>query len=171
MVVRRRRTNGGFTFVEVLVAIAVLGILVGGLATATMTNTTAAASINRRERIDVLLTSFAELVKALDYQRCPDPAGSTYGELVAANLEIMSEADAALVRDGDVKLEVTSISYDGSCAGDEGDGGTQEVAIRVEYGAEFSRTATVTKRDPDALLQAPKIQFRNEPASSGVSRN
>lgn len=67
---RRSRDQRGLGTIEVLIAMVILSITVGGIATASITAGGVGKKANQEARLNVLMTAFAESVKALPYESC-----------------------------------------------------------------------------------------------------
>lgn len=69
--------QAGFGLPEVLVTIAVAGVVVLGLAAGLLTLVRTAGSNEQRQQIQLALGNFSEGVRALDYLDCTGPGGAT----------------------------------------------------------------------------------------------
>ncbi len=138
------------TLIEVLVALAILGITVGAILSATLT-TTGGSSVNSRiSRMNALLSAFGESIKNLPYQTC-----ALAGDYQLA----FDQADNALGNDDqelrktlNATMTVDNIVYQGSsiCSSGVGtDSGVQTVGLVVEVSGRTLR-GQVTKRNPAA---------------------
>ena len=104
----RRCDQRGMGILEVLIALLILGITVGGIATATMTAGGVGKSANEEARLNVLMTAFGEAVKALPYEMCAPP--SYYdAEFRAAETLLPSHIRRLIDTEG-AALEVRSVS-------------------------------------------------------------
>lgn len=141
---RWRKGSGGFTLVETLISLALLGILFSGVAAGVMAMIRGSATANDNQRAETLAVSYSEVVKQLDYVVCatPDAYNSAF-----AQYEDEQPAQARLVP-GAATAEVVSV--DSGCGPTEGDLGRQvlNVEVRVKNAVTY---AQVVKRDPDAV--------------------
>lgn len=64
------RGQSGFSLIEVLIAIAISGVLVGAIAGAMMTLNRVTAGAAKRQKVTAAMTSAAESIKAHDYVNC-----------------------------------------------------------------------------------------------------
>ena len=71
---RPARSQSGLSLIETLVAIALIGIVLGALATGIITSMRSSTAVNTAQRADVVLSSFSESVKQLPYEACLDTA-------------------------------------------------------------------------------------------------
>src|SRR5205823_11860429 len=76
MMERSRQSDAGFTLVEVLMAMIVLGIGVSALLTAFATEAKTSLSNRNQSAAESLLTAAAEYVKALPYSSCSAISGT-----------------------------------------------------------------------------------------------
>jgi len=72
----RRGEQAGFTLVEVLIALALAGVVVLGLASGLFTLIRTSNDTLQRQQIQVALGNFGESLKAAPYRACDDPAGN-----------------------------------------------------------------------------------------------
>jgi len=155
---RARRGEAGVTLIEVLIAVVLIGLTVGGIVAATTTLSASSGSTNRLERADVLLTSFSEAVKNLPYVPCAEVADYQAAfDHAEANL---SDADQRLLQvsgDDATVLSVDSCPAPPAPAVDPG-----EQTIRLEVSASgTTRSGRIVKRDPRERDLYAKI-FANE---------
>jgi prepilin-type N-terminal cleavage/methylation domain-containing protein len=147
---RRRPDQRGVTLVEILVAIAILGITVGGITLAATATSRSAGSSGTIERADSLLTAFGEAVKNLPYIPCATP--DYYGELFHQS-ETSLPVPRDMTRTG-ATFQVTSVeNLDGTPSDLAGctathEPGEQKVGLEVTY-RDRSRSGVIVKRNPE----------------------
>lgn len=121
---------------EYLVALTVLSITIGGIAYATLGAGDVGKAGDKNARLNALVTSFGEAVKALPYQDCA--GGSAYA-VNAADLTDSSEA----------QVEVLNVEVDCTSGVDPG---VQTVTLRATIGGRTTER-TVVKRTPESAMK------------------
>jgi prepilin-type N-terminal cleavage/methylation domain-containing protein len=165
--VTRRRTadQRGVTLIEVLVAVAILALTVGGISMATSVMTKGSGSANQSARDALLLTAFGEAIKALPYQPCVGPAEYQHAFDVS---DAANDHDRKLSDARDATLTVVTV--DGQTQGLDGctptsDLGTQRIELRVQLD-DVARTGWIVKRDPDARPKVSQVNIAFEQRSN-----
>lgn len=141
----RRRSQGGFSLLEVLIALLILSIVVSGVAAAAMTGGGLGKRANDEARANVLMTAFAEAIKALPYQACA-PSSVYQAEFDASEAALATGA-RRLSETENATLEVIDVPPGRECPGV--DTGVQPVRLRVTVDG-HALERTVVKRTLDA---------------------
>ena len=140
---KSRRSQTGATLVEVLIALALVGILVLALASGMLTLIKTSAETTKQQQIELALGSFTESLKSGPYTKCAAlVAGSPYPNTTAW-VPPQSSMTASLV-----KIEYwdkSSTSFVAACPA-SGDQGTQRLTVQVNL-EDRSSTAQVVKAD------------------------
>ena len=140
---KSRRSQTGATLVEVLIALALVGILVLALASGMLTLIKTSSETTKQQQIELALGSFTESLKSGPYTKCAAlVAGSPYPN-TAAWIPPQSSMSASLV-----KIEYwdkSSTSFVAACPA-SGDQGTQRLTVQVDF-QDQSSTAQVVKAD------------------------
>jgi type II secretory pathway pseudopilin PulG len=133
--------QSGLTLIEILISVALVSLVVIGLAAAFLTLVRTNDATYRQQQVDHAVTSYAESLKAVQYQPCV-PAGDDpdYGD-----------APDLWAPPGDLQVEVVDVEYwdpvgrdyDDDCVGDAG---TQLVTVRAEW-RDHDRQAQIVKRN------------------------
>ena len=149
----RRADQRGMGVLEVLIALLILGITVGGIATATLTAGGVGKDANKEARLNVLMTAFGEAIKALPYEMCALPTHYE-SEFRAAETQLPAHI-RRLIDTEDATLEVRSVSDGGTqCTDGVGiDSGVQAIELRVVIDGEVL-DRQITKRT-DAVGAEP----------------
>jgi prepilin-type N-terminal cleavage/methylation domain-containing protein len=140
---KSRRSQTGATLVEVLIALALVGILVLALASGMLTLIKTSAETTKQQQIELALGSFTESLKSGPYTKCAAlVAGSPYPNTTAW-VPPQSSMIASLV-----KIEywdpITG-DFDEDCPLGV-DQGTQRLTVQVKFQGHFS-CAQVVKAD------------------------
>lgn len=151
-----RRNQSGFGLVEVLVSVALISLLVGGISAGIVTMGRSSESASRGTRANILLTGFGEALRQLSYRDC------STGDLKANYTEAFELYDAELpsaerlIQPGatDTSVSIQSVDTVGGCTGGAPDLGQQILSIRAEVGG-IVRTENLVKRDPDYVPTGP----------------
>lgn len=165
----RYRNQGGFSLVECLVAIALMGIMLAGVMAATVTSTKGAGTNSTTQRINVLLTAFGEALKRLDYIDCG--TATEYQHEFDSGEALLSQQAQLIQDDLKATLSITGITIKPTGICDTAvDPGTQTFAIAATYNGK-QRTGTVVKRDPDPKSLRPQgvIRTSGEPPCTDVN--
>ena len=140
---KSRRSQTGATLVEVLIALALVGILVLALASGMLTLLKTSTETTKQQQVELALGSFTESLKSGPYTKCAAlVAGSPYPN-TAAWVPPQSSMTASLV-----KIEYwdkSSTSFVAACPA-SGDQGTQRLTVQVDF-QDQSSTAQVVKAD------------------------
>ena len=148
------------TLVEVLVAVVIVGLVIGALAALLSTSSVATARSNQTSRLNSALAGMSEIVKSLDYVRCAD--ASDYQLAFDDNEQSATLSSRQLdQRGGSVTFTVVSVD---SCVSGV-DQGTQDVALTVASGGR-SLDATVVKRDPQPRSRDMFVVLAGTPVST-----
>lgn len=75
----RGRGQGGFSLVEVLIALVLAGVVVLGLAAGLYTLIRTTRDTMERQQVEMALANFGEALKAAPYQPCDGPGGASVG--------------------------------------------------------------------------------------------
>ena len=146
-----RSGESGFSLIEVLVALVVLGILssAGTLGLMTLMRTSSQADL--QSRADALLGGFGEALKQLDYVACA--TGGEYQQAFNAS-ETASPNPERLIQRPDASVHVVSVNAGDRC--DLGiDAGVQIINISATVDGR-TRSAQVVKRNPTASPDGPR---------------
>ena len=140
---KSRHSQTGATLVEVLIALALVGILVLALASGMLTLIKTSSETTKQQQIELALGSFTESLKSGPYTKCAAlVAGSPYPNTTAW-VPPQSSMTASLV-----KIEYwdkSSTSFVAACPA-SGDQGTQRLTVQVDF-QDQSSTAQVVKAD------------------------
>ena len=140
---KSRRSQTGATLVEVLIALALVGILVLALASGMLTLLKTSTETTKQQQVELALGSFTESLKSGPYTKCAAlVAGSPYPNTTAW-VPPQSSMTASLV-----KIEYwdkSSTSFVAACPA-SGDQGTQRLTVQVNL-EDRSSTAQVVKAD------------------------
>ena len=138
-----RRSQTGATLVEVLIALALVGILVLALASGMLTLIKTSTETTKQQQVELALGSFTESLKSGPYTKCAAlVAGSPYPNTTDW-VPPQSSMTASLV-----KIEYwdkSSTSFVAACPA-SGDQGTQRLTVQVNL-EDRSSTAQVVKAD------------------------
>lgn len=135
---RRRQVDAGFSLVESLVTIALIGIAIVGIMGALGTATTASDLQARQADADAALRSGAELIKSQAYVACPlvpsyDPSSATTAPQMTVTLVSVEHWDGS--------------AFQSACP--VTDGGFQRITIEAaSTGGTFERSLQFIKRRP-----------------------
>ena len=148
----------GFALIEVVVAMMIIGLLVGALTTGLITTMRSASSANKVARSNVLLTSFEETLQQIDYRPCTD------GDVVALYTAAFNDYESGLPAaqrivgpSGQVSATIVSADTHGGCTGGSADSGKQSLGLEVTYRG-TTRAGTMVKRNP-APAEGPVADF------------
>lgn len=142
-----RRAQGGMTLPEVLVAIALVGLVVIALAAGLLTLVRATAANERRQQVQLALGNFGESLRGLDYLDCvTDPGGaglaayrSAYQAAPASWTPELPGMRATMV---DVEYwQPSSRQFVAACPGT--DHGAQRITLEVEWRDRVDRAQIV----------------------------
>lgn len=154
----RVQGQSGFSLVETLVSMSLIGLLVGALTASVLTTTSVSTEANDMARANALLQSMKETMQQLDYRPCSD------GNLVAVYTTAFDDYELALpqhrrvVSDpGIIEARIVSVDSHGGCSGGAADSGEQTIGIEVAYRS-TTRSGTLVKRDP-APADGPVADF------------
>lgn len=165
-----RKSQNGFTFVEVLVAIVILSIVVVGLASATNQGTKLSTRAQLAQRASVVLDGFADSITSMQYIPCaaPDDYSSQFAQI---ENELPDEVQR-LLQSGNASVTVEAVHVHQDCT-DYGDEPADEAIQRIELSSTYStvtRSTTVIKRGTDALVEPAYADFDAELQSRPGSR-
>lgn len=135
----KSRGQSGFSLLEVLLAIAISGIVVSAIAGAMLTLNKVTVGVAKRQKVTAAMTSFAESIKGLDYVNCGAPGNgydypSSPGALDAQNLGVDS-------------IEIVSVAYWANDVGDPS--GEGDFVSSDTIGCSAGGTAVLAAVDPD----------------------
>lgn len=147
----RRRGQRGVAMMEYLVALVVLSITIGGIAYATLGAGTVGQAGGRNARLNVLVTSFGEAVKALPYEDC---ALDTSYVVPVASLHAAPGSE----------VEVVSVDVDCSSGTDPG---VQTVTLRASVGGRQTER-TIVKRTPEAAMKPLRFSIMDPEDHPGL---
>src|SRR5690606_13599486 len=74
---RSGRGQGGYSLVEVLIALVLAGLVVLGLVAGLYTLINSTRQTMERQQVEMALGNFGESLKAAPYRPCDDPAGAS----------------------------------------------------------------------------------------------
>jgi prepilin-type N-terminal cleavage/methylation domain-containing protein len=140
---KSRHSQTGATLVEVLIAIALVGILVLALASGMLTLLKTSSETTKQQQIELALGSFTESLKSGPYTKCAAlVAGSPYPNTTAW-VPPQQTMTAKLVK---VEYwDTGSRSFLAACP-ETGDQGTQRLTVQVNFEGKCS-SAQVVKAD------------------------
>lgn len=151
----RRRGQAGTSLIEVLVALAVAVPVTLAGAAGLLTAVETSAVDERRQLLEVELTTATEQLKALPYVACGD--ADDYGAALASVLG--DDADlgdppggGSIVVDDVEYWDRARVRFDDRCIADAG---AQRVTVTADDG-ERSRVARIVLRDPSASPGVPR---------------
>lgn len=158
------RAQAGTSLIETLIALALIGIVLGALAAGIMTSMRSSASTNRVQRTDVVLSSFSEIVKQLPYEACL--ATSYYEEQYKKYERALADAGKPVLSSNGTTVKVASVTHGGldSCSSTDGDPGVQEWTVEVVVDG-YTRSAVVVKRNPSKVPPSGSASFQVTPWS------
>jgi prepilin-type N-terminal cleavage/methylation domain-containing protein len=137
----RRAGQGGFSLLEVIIAVALVSLTVLALATAFLTLVRANDATVSQQEADHAASNFAESLKAAAYQPCSATVTPDY----ATDPSLWSPPSGVQVSVVDVEYwDAATGAYVGSCP--VADGGTQRLTLRAEY-RDRERQAQIVKRN------------------------
>lgn len=147
---RSTRSQSGLSLIETLVAIALIGIVLGALATGIITSMRSSTAVNTAQRADVVLSSFSESVKQLPYEACLDTA--YYQGQYEKYEQALADAGKPVLSGPNTQVEVVKVTHGGldSCTAADGDPGVQQWTLKVTVKG-GARTAVVVKRNPSKV--------------------
>ena len=162
-------SQGGFSLLEVLIALVIISTLVLALINGLLTTTQSDNASNENQRMNAALTSFGETLKDITYKDCADPAwySGVYADTVASitdpderrriyGVAVMSNVSVVRVQyftgasfpiDANGNQDRTGGAFSDSCITDAG---TQLLTYKVTYRGR-SRTAQTVKRNAKGL--------------------
>lgn len=135
------RTEGGFSLLECVAAIAIVSTLLLGIISGFLTTTTASSRAGDRAAATAALTELAEQLRAIPYRPC-----STLAQL-RADAAAMRVPPRVQLEFGDIAHLRADGSFGAACTG--GDRGAQRVTLVVSTGAAVV-DGEVVRRDPGA---------------------
>jgi prepilin-type N-terminal cleavage/methylation domain-containing protein len=138
---KSRRSQTGATLVEVLIALALVGILVLALASGMLTLIKTSAETTKQQQIELALGSFTESLKSGPYTKCPVPleSGGQYPNTAWVPPPSMTASVVAIEY-----WDTGSKSFLPICPGP--DEGTQRLTVQVNFEGHCS-SAQVVKAD------------------------
>lgn len=137
----RRATQGGFSLLEIVIAVALVSVSVLALATAFLTLVRTNAATGNQQTADHAAANYAESMKALSYQPCTTSATPDYGDDPGA----WTPSSGVQVDVVDVEFwDPSTQDYVDSCPG--ADSGTQRITVRAEW-RDRERQAQIVKRN------------------------
>jgi len=154
----RSRSNAGFSLIETLIAIVIVGTVLVSAGAAMVTVQRITDQNRITSRVELALTSYGESMKALTFKKCATTTDLTPSDWVAPGF---SAGDAPVA-------VITTVSYwTGSawrtaaqCAADTANpavkNSAQQVVITVDWpGRNRTIVGTIIKRDPLACATCP----------------
>jgi len=163
---RSRTPQTGATLMEVLTAIAILGVGIAAVVFATVGALRGGELARQRSELNSLSTSFGESIKGLPYFVCATPTDYQNSFVKA---ESLSPAAVRLQGKLGATLSVTDVADNAPgtrvCPG--GDSGTQLVTLDVVAG-DMHQTVKVVKRTPDPKASPATIDFTYDGPHLGV---
>ncbi len=144
----RRSDQRGVGLIEVLISLLILGITVGGIATATISAGGIGEDANKEARLNVLITAFGEAVKALPYQMCAT-AGHYDAEFRAGETLLPTHIQR-LIDTEDADLFIDAVSQGPECQQGTGvDAGVQSISLRVTLGGDELERQIIKRTDAE----------------------
>ncbi len=140
---KSRRSQTGATLVEVLIALALVGILVLALASGMLTLIKTSSETTKQQQIELALGSFTESLKSGPYTKCAVLVPGSQYPNTTPWIPPQPSMSASLV-----KIEYwdkSSTSFVAACPA-SGDQGTQRLTVQVDF-QDQSSTAQVVKAD------------------------
>lgn len=137
-----RRGQAGLTLIEIIISVALVSMVVLGLATGFLTLIRTNSATYRQQQVDHAATNYAESLKAVQYEPCvPAGADPDYG----AAPDLWTPSDDLQVEVVDVEFwDPGTSDYVDDCTG--ADAGTQRVTVRAEW-RDRERQAQIVKRN------------------------
>ena len=138
-----RSSQAGATLVEVLIALALVGILVLALASGMLTLIKTSSETTKQQQVELALGSFTESLKSGPYTKCAELGADGQYPDTAAWVPSQQTMTAKLV-----KIEYwdkSSTSFVAACPA-SGDQGTQRLTVQVNFEGKCS-SAQVVKAD------------------------
>lgn len=143
---RARSQQAGFSLLEVLVAVMLVGLVVLGLATAFLTMVRTNRMTSEQQRVDHALNDVTETLKATHYVPCTPGAAPAPGERIAPYLA------AVPAQINGVRLQLLDVTYRDpsgevfapTCP-PSGDAGTQLITVHGQFGGR-ERNAQIVVR-------------------------
>jgi len=148
---RSCRSQGGFSLIEVLVALVLSSMVVMALAAGLLTLVRVTASTNERQQLQLAAGNFSESMKAFDYLQCGTDADyeSAYGAWGSKwNPPVGFTAEVVQVEYWTRVTETAGPgAFQSACPDPAQDEGTQLVTLRVEKANGADRQVQVVKAD------------------------
>jgi prepilin-type N-terminal cleavage/methylation domain-containing protein len=143
-----RRSQSGFSLVEILISLLLVGIVVLGLAAGLYTLIRTTNDTMNRQKVQLGLSNFGESLKAAPYRDCAEPDGNA---TVAAHQSAYSAWSAAWTPPSGMTAGITKVEYwdpqtrsfVGACA--DTDHGAQRLTMTVTWRGRDG-TAQIVKR-------------------------
>jgi prepilin-type N-terminal cleavage/methylation domain-containing protein len=137
-----RDAQSGYTLIEVVIAVALSGLVILSLATAMLTIVRTNALSSERQRVDAAMTSFSESVQASPYLPCADHADYT-DSFFGTWTDSWTVPDGALATIDRVDYwDAASSSYVDGCSDQAA---AHRLTLSVSWG-ELTRNAQIVKR-------------------------
>lgn len=143
-------------------AVAILSLMLGGVALGIMTSIRTSADANDRQRAFTLAAAYSAALKQVDYIYCGAPSG--YEQEIASYDDQIEPAEHRLSSNPRAEFQVTSV--DNGCGAASDDAGFQTIDIEVTIGRS-SAVAQTVKRNPEARPSPLTALFDHEVIGGG----
>ncbi len=134
----RRRDEVGFSLIESLVALALLGIAFGGISAGLLTTMRTSADNQQNVAATTALSNVAEQLKSLPYTPCASPAQVRDAHAARHPSPQLGGQDVAVVVASVSYWSTTTRSFTASCT-PASDSGAQLVRLEVTVGSTTAR--------------------------------
>ena len=152
----RVRGQSGLTLIEVLISVALIGILIGALTSGVVTMARSSSSANSAAKANVTITSFAEALKQIGYRDCSNgDLAEIYLQAFHLYEDELPEAQRLVpAGSGRTSVEITGVDTMGGCVGGAADSGEQVIDIAATVNGK-RRTGQVVKRNLGIAADGP----------------
>lgn len=132
-----RRSDGGFSLIEVLLALGLATLVVLGLAAGVLTTMRSSEVAASRQRREAALTSFSESLKSMPYVECTSGGATASGYLATYSVGMSTGATWSPAQTSDVAdLDVEDVEYWQPAASGASAGTYSANCAGVDHGAQ-----------------------------------